>query len=122
MDKKMEKEAIIDLKARRLSAMKARLTSETFLTVMEVAARWGVSRSVVEALPVEILPYVNMTPFSARANRRHHPVEVQAAEVRLGRWEKARAQGQGEEYLRSLRTEREGIDQEVLARALEVAA
>jgi hypothetical protein len=118
----MEEDSIINLKARRFAAMKARLTSETFLTVMEVAGRWGVSRSVVEALPVEILPYVNMTPFSARANRRHHPVEVQAAEVRLRRWEEARALGQGEDYLRSLRKEREGIDLEVLARALEVAA
>jgi len=88
--------------------------AETHIQISDVATFWGVSRTSVEALPFEILPYVNVTPASSRVSRRYNPAEVRAAGVRLHRWKAAIAQGQGEKYLRQLRQERETHEKNLL--------
>ena len=104
------------LQQRRLLAMRTRMAEESYLTVREVAERWGVSRSLVDGLPAEILPFVNLTPHAKRASRRYHPEEVRAAEVRLRQWGQARAEGRAEAYLQQRRAEVARRDAAILAR------
>lgn len=109
------------LQARALEALRQRLLEETHLTVEQVAERWGVSRTTVEALPEEILPCEDLSPTAGRRLRRYSPAEVQAAAVRLRRWRRAQQAGRGEAYLRELRAELAEREEEILRAARELA-
>jgi hypothetical protein len=108
------------LQQARLRAMRERVVQETYLKVTEVAKHFGVARSTIEDLPIEVLPYTDMRPFSEKAYRRYSPAEVMAAGVRIRRYLKAKAEGRGEAYLRELREERAAEDEAILAFARDI--
>lgn len=111
----------IMLQVRALEALRQRLLHDTYLSVEQVAERWDVSRTTVEALPEEVLPCEDLSPTRGRRLRRYNPAEVQAAAVRLRRWRRAQQNGQGEAYLRELRAELEAREEEILRAARELA-
>lgn len=53
------------------------LEAATFLTVHELAARWGISEDAVRAIPAKALPYL---PFGKSNRRRYDPRDVEAYE------------------------------------------
>ena len=97
------------LQQRALEALRERIASEHYLSVREVCERLGLSRQVVESLPMEILPYEDYGS-GKRSLRRYHPADVLAAGARLRAWKRARERGEGEAYLRRLREELEERD------------
>ncbi len=116
----MNQEERLILQQRRLKAMRDRVVEETYLKVTEVARHFGVARSTVEDLPQEILAYTDMRPFSEKSYRRYSPAEVLAAEVRIRRYLKAKAEGEGEAYLQKLREEARAEEDAVLSFAREI--
>ena len=109
------------LEQKKLGEMRRRITEETCLKVMEVAGHFGVSRSVVEGWPYEVLPYMNTRPGAGKCLRRYHPADVIAAAARLRGWERALRQGEGDAFLRQLRQEIETRDREAMQLADEMA-
>lgn len=97
------------LEQRALEALRERIASEHYLSVKEVCERLGLSRQVVESLPMEILPYEDYGS-GKRSLRRYHPADVLAAGARIRAWKRARERGEGEAYLRRLREELEERD------------
>lgn len=97
------------LQQRALEALRERIASEHYLSVKEVCERLGLSRQVVESLPMEILPYEDYGS-GKRSLRRYHPADVLAAGARIRAWKRARERGEGEAYLRLLREELEERD------------
>lgn len=97
------------LQQRALEALRERIASEHYLSVKEVCERLGLSRQVVESLPMEILPYEDYGS-GKRSLRRYHPADVLAAGARIRAWKRARERGEGEAYLRRLREELEERD------------
>lgn len=116
----MTNEEKLLLQQRRLRAMRDRVATEAYLKVQEVAKHWNVSRSTIEALPIEILRWHDATPTSEHVHRRYSPAEVLAGAVRLRRWKRAKEEGRGEEYLRELRAEMEAEEEAILAFAREI--
>jgi hypothetical protein len=107
----------LDLQHAQLTAARAGLVRDTYLTIHQVMKVMGASRSVVEAIPVEILPFVDVTPTSSRVSRRYNPIDVQLAlEVLLPRYKEARARGEGNRFLLELREEREAYAESLLTR------
>lgn len=104
--------------AKAVAALKGRIVNDAYFKVSGVMARWKWSRSLVLAIPMEILPY---TPHgtASKVSRRYHPADVLAADARLRAWRRARAISDeaGNEYLAKLRAELDAAD----ARAIEAA-
>lgn len=125
----MDERELLELRARAIEELKNRIIRDSYLTVEEVARRWGVHRSTVESLPEEILPYEDLGGLGRgragsekrRQLRRYHPAEVLAAGVRLRRWRRAQQRGEAEAYLARLRAELEARDEEALNIAREMA-
>ena len=76
-----------------------RVPKDVYLSVLEVARLFGVARCTVEALPMEILPFVDLSPSPNRQLKRFHPLDVVAAEPRLREWQTAKQAGEGEAFL-----------------------
>lgn len=107
------------LQQKRLKAMRDRVVEETYLSVADVAKHFGLAESTVKEIPIEVLPWSDFTPFSKKTTRRYSPAEVMAAEIRLRRYLKARAEDRGEAYLEELRQELRRDEESVLAFARE---
>jgi len=113
------------LNQRALDALKARIRNESYLDVKTVASRLNVTRAIVEALPMEVLPYV---PYGtgSRVYRRYHPADVLAADARIRGWERAKREGKGADkrYLATLRAELDAQDEAAieLARSMKRSA
>lgn len=105
----MDEQRRMLLQQRAIEALRERIASESYLSVREVCERLGLSRQVVEALPLEVLPYEDYGTGS-RSLRRYHPADVLAAGARMRAWRRARERGEGEAYLRRLREELEERD------------
>lgn len=106
------------LQQRAVDALKQRIEAESYLDIHAVMSRLGVKRATVEALPMEILPYVPHGTGS-RIYRRYHPADVLAADAKIRRWTEAKRRGKGDEYLAKLRAELEAIDEQAIAFANE---
>jgi hypothetical protein len=52
-----------------------------FLTVAQLASRWGVSPALVRAIPCAALPYLNAGQGLTREHRRYDPDDVLAYEA-----------------------------------------
>jgi hypothetical protein len=52
-----------------------------FFTVADLAARWGVSKNTVRAIPADQLPHKNLGSGLVRECRRYHPADVAAYEA-----------------------------------------
>ncbi len=52
-----------------------------FFTVKDLAARWGCAANTVRAIPVSLLPYLNIGMGLQRESRRYHPDDVYAYEA-----------------------------------------
>lgn len=91
------------LKQRQLAATAEGLRRDTFLSIEDVMEHLGVSRAVVEAYPMEILPFWDATPMSTRTRRRYNPGDVEALPTVIRRWTEARALGVGDDFLRERR-------------------
>lgn len=52
-----------------------------FFTVAQLAARWGVAKNTVRAIPAAALPYTNLGQGTRREHRRYHPDDVIAYEA-----------------------------------------
>lgn len=105
------------LQQRALDALRERIERDSYLSVGAVVKRLGISRSKVEALPEEVLPYVNLGT-GKKSMRRYHPADVLAADALLRAWTRARDRGAEAEFLERRRAELEERDR----LALEVAA
>ena len=105
----------LHLEAKAIAELKERLARQAYMSVREVAKRLHLSREKVEAIPAEVLPYVDLGVN--RALRRYHPADVLALDARMRAWKAAQADGRGEAYLAELRGELELRD----AAALQVA-
>jgi hypothetical protein len=109
----------LHLARKAIDALKARMARDSYMDVAGVMARWGWSRSLVMAIPMEILPYVpHGTP--AKVSRRYHPADVLAADARLRAWHRAKAKGEGDEYLARLRAELDAADAAAIGAATEM--
>lgn len=108
------------LHQRAIEALRERIATEHYLSVRDVCARLRLSRQVVEALPIEILPYEDYGS-GARALRRYHPADVLAAGARMRAWKRARERGEGESYLRRLREELDERDRAAMQLAHDMA-
>ena len=93
--------------------LRALIGRESFLTVAQACDRMNVNRKVVEALPMEILPYSDFGR-GVRSLRRYHPADVLAAPARLRAWKRAQDAGRGEAHLAELRAQLEARDEEAL--------
>jgi hypothetical protein len=113
----MRAEEMLILAERKLSAMRDRIAGSVCMGVEEVAAHLGVGRTTVESYPVEVTRCFDAVPHSSRRRLRFSPAEVEAIKVRLRRWERAKARGEGEAYLRALREEMEREEEETLEAA-----
>jgi hypothetical protein len=107
----------IDEQLLSLATARERVTKYMLMSVEEVAEHYQVSRSTVDQMPPEILPYVDLAPTPKRQLKRYHPLDVLAAQARLRTWRERMAINEGDEYLRSLQDELEARD----ARWIEVA-
>lgn len=105
----------LHLEAKAIAELKERLARQAYMSVREVAKRLHLSREKVEAIPAEVLPYVDLGVN--RALRRYHPADVLALDARMRAWKTAQTDGRGEAYLAELRGELELRD----AAALQVA-
>ena len=54
-----------------------------FLTVAQLAARWGIGKTNVRAIPFADLPYRNLGRGLVRESRRYDPTDVDAYESLL---------------------------------------
>lgn len=104
------------LNQRALDALKERIAAESYLKIGDVMKRLNLSRQVVEALPVEVLPFANYSQGDRRL-RRYHPADVLACDAKLRQWERAKQRGEGEAYLTKLRGELEERDAAACAMA-----
>lgn len=109
------------LEQRAIQAMKERIAGESYLSIGEVCQRLGVHRSIIEGLPMEVLPWVPFGNGGKRVHRRYHPAAVVAADGRIRAWHRARQEGRGAEYLAQLRAELEELDRATHRAALEAA-
>src|SRR5690625_6448786 len=91
----MDEQRRMLLQQRAIEALRERIASESYLSVREVCERLGLSRQVIEALPLEVLPYEDYGTGS-RSLRRYHPADVLAAGARMRAWRRARERGEGE--------------------------
>lgn len=106
---------------RKIDAMRQRITSESWLKVMDVARHFGVSRSTVESWPEEIRPFINCTPGSGKEHRRYHPADVTACNARLQGWDRSRRKGESEKYLAELRARLEERNEQSMRLADDMA-
>jgi len=98
------------LEGRAIAALKERVVAESYMKIGDVMKRLNLSRSSVEAIPVEILPYSDYSATPGRQLRRYHPADVLAADALLRRWHRAKQQHRGEEFLSQLRAELDARD------------
>lgn len=69
-----------DLKA-KADAHQAYLDrNTTFLSVGQLATRWGCAPNTVRAIPATLLPFLNIGTGLQRERRRYHPDDVYAYE------------------------------------------
>jgi hypothetical protein len=104
------------LQRKAIEALRERIVATSYLDVKGVMARWQWKRALVMSIPPEILPYVPHGT-ARKVSRRYHPLDVAAADARLRAWQRAKARGEGDEYLARLRVELDAAD----ARAIEAA-
>lgn len=93
--------------------MRERMICDSYLTVKEVAAHFGVTRSTVDQMPREVLPYIDLSVGHSRQLKRFHPVDVLATPARLREWTDAKQRNEGDEYLEHLRAELEERDGDI---------
>jgi hypothetical protein len=101
------------------------ITGYRLMSVEEVAEHFQVSRSTVDQMPREILPYVDFAPTPKRQLKRFHPLDVLAAQARFRGWRAAQEQRKGESFLQVLREELTARDAqwlELAHKAAEVVA
>lgn len=101
----MDERGRLILQQRAIEALRERVAEESYLTISAVMKRLGLARSTVDALPIEILPYVDCSPTPGRQLRRYHPADVIAFDARNRAWKRAQQRGEGEAYLAKLREE-----------------
>jgi hypothetical protein len=94
-----------DMAARHTTVTEEAAGRVKLMRVEEVAELYQVSRSTVDLMPHEILPFVDFAPTPTRQLKRYHPLDVLAAQARLRAWREKVEQNQGEQYLLSLRDE-----------------
>lgn len=110
----------MELQRKALEDLRERIRKESYLTVQDVMDRFSMGREKVEALPEEILPFVDLGS-PKRQMRRYHPIDVAAADARIRAWRRAQREDRGEEYLSELREELEERDRVARERAREMA-
>lgn len=110
------------LEQRAIDALKERIVSQSYMSVQEVARHFGVSRSLIEDLPEEVLPYTDLGRGAVRSRRRYHPADVMAADALIRRWRRAQQQGCEREFLAEMRARLEARDDAAIRLADEMAA
>ncbi len=112
----MDEQERLLLNKRAIEQLRDRIQGESYVPLPSVCKRLGLSRAVVRALPMEVLPYV---PYGrgTREHRRYHPADVVAADARIRGWERAKQRGQGDAYLEKLKAELEAMDEQAIALA-----
>ena len=100
------------LQARALRALRDRIAREEYLTVKEVCASKKISRTKLESIPIEVLPYMDVGE-TTREYRRYHPADVAALDARMRRWQRAKRVGEaeGRADLAELRAELDAADE-----------
>jgi len=81
------------------------LACAPMMSVNDVAGYLNVSRSTLEALPIEVLPFIDLAPGAARSLKRYDPDDVRAAPALMRGWMDAKQRGRGETYLAAMRTQ-----------------
>jgi hypothetical protein len=109
----------LHLARKAIAAQRERMVGEVYYDVGAVMGRWGWSRSLVMAIPQEILPYVPHGT-ATKVSRRYHPADVLAADARLRAWWRAKARGEGDEYLAQRRAELDAADAAAIGAADEM--
>lgn len=82
---------LTEIRAKAAAHSRALDAKFRFLTVQDLAARWGCSESTVRDIPLTALPYTTVGRGKIRPHRRYNPEHVAAHELRLAREEAARA-------------------------------
>lgn len=104
------------LERKAIDELKARIARDAYMSIKDVQDRLGLSREKVEAMPVELLPYVDFG-LGDRSLKRYHPADVLALDARMRAWQAAQARGEGEALLSTYREELQARD----AAAVQVA-
>lgn len=112
----LEAERRLMLQQRKLELVRRKVAGQAYLTVRDIQTRLGLSRETVEALPLELLPFVDLG-LRKKSMRRYHPDDVMALDARFRAWQAARSRGQGEAYLSRLKEELRERDRETLDRS-----
>lgn len=115
----MEERERLVLQQRAIESLKQRIARESYMGIAEVCKRLKLSRSKVEALPLEVLPFTDYGSGN-RLYRRYHPADVLAADARIRGWRRAQADKNGEAYLLTLREQLEESDRLAIQTALEM--
>jgi len=114
----VDEQRFLVLQQRAVEAMRERIVCDSYMKVVEVAARLAVSRATVEGFPMAVLPYADLGTRT-KACRRYHPADVQALDARLRAW---RGAEDSEAHLAGLREELDQRDRLAVAfaRAAEI--
>ena len=73
--------SLADVRA-KAAAHQAHLDRNTrFMTIKDVATRWGCSVNTVRAIPKGLLPYLHVGTGLVRESRRYDPTDVMAYEM-----------------------------------------
>jgi hypothetical protein len=108
-----------------LDRMPGRVANYRMLALEEVALHFGVARSTVDQMPMEVLPFADLAPAGKRQLKRYHPSDVLAAPAYLRALRAAQQDGSVEKFLSRRREELEARDRlmiETAAGPREVAA
>jgi hypothetical protein len=71
-----------ELRARRETHERHLDRNTRYLNLAQLAERWGCSKNTVRAIPISLLPYLNMGTGLVREMRRYNPDDVYAYEAK----------------------------------------
>lgn len=118
IDDDREKQLIRE--GRKIAALSERIQQTAYMTSPEVRKHLRLSRSTLEGIPPEVLPFVPGNG-KERVFRRYHPADVAAYPARARRWRKALEEDIESLVLAEMRRELEEVDRVAVQFAINAA-
>lgn len=104
----------------KIDALRERIVATSYLKAPEVRRHLHMSRSTLDAIPTEVLPWIPGNG-SARVERRYHPSDVAAYPARARRWRDGIVAGCEADVLAEMAAELAERDRALISEALGAA-